>query len=189
LTCPDCGLSFPRGVRQFYVWGKPRVTFEQHREFHREEQEARSKPRDPFLSYGTGKKSRYKPPEGAKVHHVVQYADGSFDLPTLPRPTLKDFIRHARKFGTECVYETAEMYLGGKALGRLRIELDAIEAGRKSGGFTVGKRRRRSKQETIAAVLALSEDGLVRSAIPDRLGLSDSRVKQYLRVFGATAAR
>jgi hypothetical protein len=45
-----------------------------------------------------------------------------------------------------------------KHLARLRIELDEIESGRKSmsGRYTVGKRRRRSAEETRQACLALS---------------------------------
>jgi hypothetical protein len=130
--------------------------------------------------------SSNKPQQGAKVHHVVHDEDGGFRIPSL-KPTEDMLLRHARKYGAEGVYETAEPIFGEKALGRLRIELDSIEAGRKSGGFTVGKRRRRSKAETREAVLALSVDGLVVPAIADKFGLSDFTVKQHLRATGATA--
>lgn len=139
-----------------------------------------------LVSYGTGKPVNYKPPEGAKVHHVVHYEDGAFTIPTL-KPTLDTLLRHARKYGAEGVYETATPLFGEKALERLRVELDSIEAGRKSGGFTVGKRRRRSEEETRQAVLSLSVEGMVVPAIADKMGLSDATVRRHLRKSGATA--
>jgi DNA-binding NarL/FixJ family response regulator len=43
-------------------------------------------------------------------------------------------------------------------------------------------KRRRSKAETQAAVVALTEDGLVASAVANRLGLSVKSVREHLRV-------
>jgi hypothetical protein len=59
--------------------------------------------------------------------------------------TLAEFVRHAELYGTDCVYETAS---GGYRLNltELKIELDRLEAMRKSGRFTVGKTRRRDQQ-------------------------------------------
>jgi DNA-binding NarL/FixJ family response regulator len=104
-------------------------------------------------------------------------------------PTLDQLIRHARSFGTECVYETAEQEgLSSADLSRLRIELDELDAGRKTRlGFSIGKRRRRSSDETREAVLALSVDGFVPRAIADKLGISDRTVRGYLKQSGATA--
>jgi hypothetical protein len=105
-------------------------------------------------------------------------------------PTLEQLIRHARLFGAECVYETGEQAgLSRQDLARLRIECDALEAKRTtaSGRFTVGTRRRRSEDETRSAVLALSVDGFVPSAIADKLGISDRTVRSYLRQTGASA--
>jgi len=103
--------------------------------------------------------------------------------------TLDQLVRHARLFGTECVYETAEQEgLSSADLARLRIELDELEAGRKSKhGFSIGKRRRRSSDETRDAALALSVDGFVPKAIADKLGISDRTVRGYLKQSGATA--
>jgi hypothetical protein len=108
---------------------------------------------------------------------------------TLGQATLDQLIRHARSFGTECVYETGEQEgLPSADLARLRIELDELEAGRKSKyGFKIGKRRRRSSDETRAAALALSVDGFVPKAIADKLGISDRTVRGYLKESGATA--
>jgi hypothetical protein len=107
----------------------------------------------------------------------------------LERPALNQLIRHAHLFGTECVYETGEQEgLSSADLTRLRIELDELEAGRKSRlGFSIGKRRRRSSDETRAAALALSVDGFVPKAIADKLGISDRTVRSYLKQSGATA--
>jgi hypothetical protein len=108
---------------------------------------------------------------------------------TLDRATLDQLIRHARSFGTECVFETGEQEgLSSADLARLRIELDELEAGRKSKyGFKIGRRRRRSSDETRAAALALSVDGFVPKAIADKLGISDRTVRSYLKESGATA--
>jgi hypothetical protein len=59
----------------------------------------------------------------------------------LEQAKLDQFVRHARAFGTECVYETAvQDGLSRANLARLRIELDELDAGRKSRlGFTMGK--------------------------------------------------
>jgi DNA-binding NarL/FixJ family response regulator len=108
---------------------------------------------------------------------------------TLEQVTLDQLIRHARSFGTECVYLTGEQEgLPSADLARLRIELDELDAGRKSKhGFNIGKRRRRSSDETREAVLALSVDGFVPKAIADKLGISDRTVRGYLKESGATA--
>jgi DNA-binding NarL/FixJ family response regulator len=108
---------------------------------------------------------------------------------TLERVTLDQLIRHARSFGTEYVFETGEQEgLSSADLARLRIELDELDAGRKSKyGFKIGKRRRRSSDETRAAALALSVDGFVPKAIADKLGISDRTVRGYLKQSGATA--
>lgn len=54
-------------------------------------------------------------------------------------------------------------------------------------GFKIGKRRRRSSDETRAAALALSVDGFVPKAIADKLGISDCTVRGYLKESGAMA--
>jgi DNA-binding NarL/FixJ family response regulator len=115
------------------------------------------------------------------VHRVVHHEDKvGVSIPTLP-PTLEQLITHARRYGVGGVYEAAELCFGPKALARLQVELDAIEAGRKSGsGFSVGKRRRRSREQTRAAVVQLSLEGFVVPAIADKLGISDKTVRNYL---------
>jgi hypothetical protein len=111
---------------------------------------------------------------------LTHFGDGSFRLEG-PQPSLAEFVTHAKRYGTAQVYETASMSLGPRALARLRIELDAIEASRKSGsGFTIGKRRRRSRGQTREAVVQLSVEGFVVPAIADKLGISDKTVRNYL---------
>jgi hypothetical protein len=65
---------------------------------------------------------------------------------------------------------------------RLQVELDALaNRKRRRGRFASGKRRRRSTAETVAAVRQLRADGLVTSAIAEKLGLSDRYVRDCLR--------
>jgi hypothetical protein len=99
---------------------------------------------------------------------------------SLERPTLAEFVRHAELFGTECVYGTAEAYLAERELRRLRIELDTIEAGRRTGRYSVGRRRRRTRAETQVAIELLLADGLTRREVAAKLGLSDRTVDFYL---------
>jgi transposase-like protein len=119
-------------------------------------------------------------------------------------------LRHAQRFGVECVLETfARRWLPGpkvvyggdsfaydfeaglrnadqrerrQMVRRLRIELEAIDAGRKVGlrGFGRLPRRRRSADETLEAVRQLACEGLVVSAIADKLGVSDQTVRRCL---------
>lgn len=107
-------------------------------------------------------------------------------------PSVAAFVRHAEQFGVEGVLESASGCLRRQSdLDLLRIELDAIERSRKSGRFTVGKRRRRSESETarFVDVMAeeLAEQGLVQVAlehrIADKLGLSDAYVRRLLKTY------
>lgn len=96
--------------------------------------------------------------------------------------TLEEFIKHAEKFGAECVFEVASSNgFSERELLQLRIELDAIEAARKGIRFTVGTRRRRAPAETVEAVLALAHEGLVVSAIADKLGVTDAYIRRCLK--------
>jgi hypothetical protein len=107
----------------------------------------------------------------------------------LARPTLAQFIRHAELFGTDLVDETAangllgaiaDGYLDERELRRLRVELDTIEAGRRSGRYRVGRRRRRSRTETRVAAQLLAEDGLTRVEIAEKLGVSAKTIDNAL---------
>jgi transposase-like protein len=102
-------------------------------------------------------------------------------------------LAHARKFGVECVYETA---VDGRDetdpdLRRLRIELDAIEANRPTGLRGLGRpsRRRRVNGETAEAVQQLAAEGLVVSAIADKLGVTDATVRRHLGRNGRDQSR
>jgi hypothetical protein len=96
-------------------------------------------------------------------------------------PTLEEFVRHAERFGTECVYETAaEGYLGERELRRLRIELDSIEVARRSGRYHVGRRRRRSRAETRVAAQVLADRGLTRVEIAEKMSVSVKTIDNAL---------
>jgi hypothetical protein len=86
------------------------------------------------------------------------------------RPALADFVRHARRFGPECVVETARDYLIGGDLVELEADLVLLDVGH------AGKRRRRTTPTLRAQVAALRRRGMVPSAIADTLNISDRRV-------------
>lgn len=89
-------------------------------------------------------------------------------------------LRHAELYGADGVLEAAEELDPGERA-RLRLELDALEAARKSGRFTIGTRRRRRPEETVElAGLLRHEQGWVVSAIADKLGVSDDYVRKCL---------
>jgi hypothetical protein len=93
------------------------------------------------------------------------------------RVAFDSLLRHARLFGTECVYETAGRMSDADRL-RLRIELDAIDRKRKRGR---SRRHTGGKAEaTRSAVLLLAADGLMPKAIANKLHVSDRTVRRYL---------
>ena len=94
---------------------------------------------------------------------------------------LAAYLVHARKFGTECVYETAGD-LSHLDRRRLRIELDAIDVEQASSlpRYRRPQRRRRSPAETTEMVRQLRAEGLVVGAIADKLGITSATVRRYL---------
>lgn len=97
-------------------------------------------------------------------------------------PTLAELLRHAERFGSEGVYETGAAFLAPSALARLRVDLDQVERNRRGRyGTKIGKARRRSPEETKAMVTQLSVEGLIVSAIADKLGVSDAYVTRILK--------
>jgi hypothetical protein len=85
------------------------------------------------------------------------------------------------------VYETAEQEgLSSADLARLRIELDELDAGRKTRlGFSIGKRR--LAPPTRLELPLLLSPSMAPKAIADKLGISDRTVRGYLKESGATA--
>jgi hypothetical protein len=139
-------------------------------------------------------------PAGSKVHPIVYRfplrRNGELDeshescraaladVPSLPRPILDEFKRHARlkdeggqrSTDMETLRETAAAFLSPTDRARLTAEIDGTA--RRVGRFTTPvKRRRRSKSDLLAAVAAGLEDGLVPAAIADSLGISDARLR------------
>ncbi len=94
-------------------------------------------------------------------------------------------LRHAHLFGTEGVLDVMSP---GVRRSRLQVELDAIDASRPRRRFEdAPKRRRRKPVETIAIVATLRAEGLVPSAIANKLGLSDQYVRKCLKQAGKPA--
>lgn len=83
-------------------------------------------------------------------------------------PTSEALHRHAERFGSEFVKETAELF---------GIDLRNVAARAK----TDEKRTRRTTETLRAKVLNLHERGVVATAIADTLNVSDRRVVQILR--------
>ena len=104
----------------------------------------------------------------------------------LPPPTYAELHRHLIAFGAGLVCETAAgglwhrtplgsvagPYLPAQELALLRVEADA------RGRFAAGPKRRRSTEETGAAVVALRSSGLVWGAIADQLGITEARARR-----------
>ena len=85
-------------------------------------------------------------------------------------PDLDALVRHADRFGPECVYEAGESILPHDDL-VLRVHVDGL-AGRRRG--------RRGRDEMIEAARLLRAEGKVVSVIADKLGVSDKTVRAYL---------
>jgi hypothetical protein len=100
----------------------------------------------------------------------------------IANPCLDDFRKHARLFGDEGVYGVATNYLAGEDLARLRVEIDEARANERGRyGTVIGKRRKRSADETAKLALRLSMDGLVPAAISEKLGISDSYARKLVK--------
>lgn len=108
---------------------------------------------------------------------------------TLPTPTRDDFIRHAERFGPECVAETAALHgvdLGDALLeAELRRERKAIKRRyaeaptlRAAKLKTAGRRsRRRLKDIRVREIL----DGLKTvEDVAEELGVKDATVRGWL---------
>jgi hypothetical protein len=98
-----------------------------------------------------------------------------------PSPSYEDYVRHVKAHGPEGVYETAAtLGLDVQQLALLQIECDSVEANRKKGRYTVGKKRRRKADETQAACKALRATGMNPGAIGIKLGIEKRTVEKYL---------
>jgi hypothetical protein len=93
------------------------------------------------------------------------------------RPAVAALIRHAEKFGPDCVVETARDYLAPPELAVLDLELARLNSTNRGPG------RRRQRRTTVGLrdqVLALNGRGLAAAAIADTLNISDRRVANIL---------
>jgi len=96
-----------------------------------------------------------------------------------PGIDLKGLLRHARRFGTECIYETViGVGLSTLELRRLRMELDTIDAAKP--GRARSKPRKRSRAETRVMVQALVGKGWTRREIAEEMHVADKTVDNYL---------
>jgi hypothetical protein len=104
----------------------------------------------------------------------------------VPSPALAQFLRHAEKFGAECVLEAAGSPTAGELV-ELEAELVLLEhrKGKKGkpanrNGRPARTRQRRTTAELREHVVALRTRGMVPTAIADALNLSDRRVQAIL---------
>jgi hypothetical protein len=91
-------------------------------------------------------------------------------------PTVTAFLAHARRFGPECVVETARACLPEREVHELEVGLVLSAVGPK-----VHLRQRRTTVDLAGQVLALADRGLVAIAIADALNISDRRVAVILK--------
>jgi hypothetical protein len=86
-------------------------------------------------------------------------------------------LRHARRFGVECVLGTARTHLSDRQRRDLELDLAGTSA-------TRATRQRRTTDEVTEQVIALAERGLIEPAIADTLNISDRRVRAILAKCG-----
>jgi hypothetical protein len=120
------------------------------------------------------------PDNGNCCDTVIDTAAGVV-VPTLAL-TSEKLLAHASSYGTDCVYDTAATHLSAGELALLRVELDRIDRSAPTRGRFAPKprRRRRSREETLAAAVALRQQGLVIGAIADKLTITRKVVKELL---------
>jgi len=92
--------------------------------------------------------------------------------------TLAEYVRHAELFGSECVYETAEVDLSGTELIQLDRELTRIDTERRRRFGKVPQRKRMSLERKRQTVVWLTNEGLPATRIAEQLGLSVRRVEE-----------
>jgi len=100
------------------------------------------------------------------------FADSTVATVT-PAVALAALLEHARRFGPE------GMVGGGQLLGRLDRAILLAELASLDRGHG-HSRRRRSLEDTRAAIWQLHERGLVVGAIADTLGISEATVRRRL---------
>jgi hypothetical protein len=99
---------------------------------------------------------------------------------SITRPTYDELLTHARKFGSECVYETATTYLARRELAMLRSELDELSSSSKRSRRPTTSKHRRTDLDLIEQVIVLRDEGLVPAAIADKLNLGERRIRSIL---------
>jgi hypothetical protein len=88
--------------------------------------------------------------------------------------TVAAYVRHARRFGSECVADTARAHLTAAALAELQVDLAAFV------GSNGAARQRHTTTALREQVEALARRGLMPSAIADTLHIGDRRVAAIL---------
>jgi hypothetical protein len=99
---------------------------------------------------------------------------------SITHPTYHELLTHARKFGVECVFETATTYLARRELALLRSELDELSSSSKRSRRPTTSKHRRTNGDLIEQVIVLRDAGLLPAAIADKLNLGERRVRSIL---------
>lgn len=110
--------------------------------------------------------------------HEIKHYDWGVDVPTLPRPKLEDFVRHAQVCGPEGVYETAQHYLHGSELSQLILFIGDLEKPKKHR-FRERKEYKLNKKQKLLAVEQLMKDNVPNVRIAKHLGVTVQTVRRW----------
>jgi hypothetical protein len=119
---------------------------------------------DPYAYDFEAALGKPSPPHTYKNTLELRRLDGRTE-PLAP-PSHEALAKHARRFGRDCVAETALEY--------------GLTASAAELAESIGSRQRRTSDELRAQVAALRQRGVVPAGIADVLNISDSRVRKLL---------
>jgi hypothetical protein len=99
-------------------------------------------------------------------------------------PVTEEFIRHAERYGSEMVFETASEYLGTVELMKLKRTLDEVDKyadkDRRFSRKRTKRQHKMSRDRMTELVRRYTEDRIPQERIADHMGISVSTVQRLL---------